>query len=288
MKSAIDNHRLIRCLEACLGTDVQLAAVLQQALNLEKSAVYNRIAGKTSFTEQEIVTLGRTYPRVLQLYVSMEREKTLGLIQFIESSDEAAFQVQLKQLIKLLEPLPDANVPLHYSALDLPYFYFLSNPDLLLYKLTHWMDQPPKSLQPETKVLAAKVWELYLRIPTRELWMDKAFEQQGVQVEFDESHGLITASRAEELHAIFAHLKEQHHRWLMSKDKGSVVKFRYLPYLRMGNGGFFTLPGQPTQFLGSLHHVTHYHLVQPEVVQRLVKKFEQMWQYGSRIPTYLI
>lgn len=289
MKPMVDYIRLSSALRQCLGEEVDLAKWLQDELELEKTAVYNRINGTVPFTASEFGHLVLQVPNLFQLYIAGEKSHTLGLIQVSGCSNELEFQIQLKRLLKLLGPLTEQiHEPLYYIARDLPYFFFLNSPVLLHYKLGHWMGEPIAVLQDETLSLARKVWDLYLRLATFELWNEHAFAIQSNQIAHDVALGKISDSHASKLQEELNKLQEQLKEWIsVGKKPRAPVEYRFLPYMRLANGGFYTLPYRPTQFLGSLYGVTQFHLVQPAVVANLDEHFWREWKDGKKLPYWM-
>lgn len=176
--------QLLSHLQEELGEHVDLIQWLMDELGFSQSSAYRTIQGKKKLSLEECFQILLLEPKVFaRISDSFEfRDRVMVRLNIFYCED--SFQKYLLAIIKIFENAlsSDGACKLIYTARDLPIFYFLAQPRLLEYKYAYWncqlRDEGPISLTAETHRLAQQVYQLYMDMPSLELWHPLAYQQQ--------------------------------------------------------------------------------------------------------------
>lgn len=280
----VDQQFLVSSLEQLLGPQIKLAAWLEEHLNLHYTNVYKRIRGEVKFTEAEVFHLCQLLPDLGEMVLTQVFNHKVGVILVNGYQDEQALQRQLYRSIKLLNGLVEQpNQEVMYVARDVPFFYFLADHKLFLFKYNQWNSKNPLTeFAPKTKELMEQLYQVYLQLNTRELWYTRAFDHQFDQVDHLVVRKLLEEGAAEDIRHRLEKLQALHQEWRHNLMKSTGrLELRYLPYMTMNNGAFFRREGKPMKFIGALYDAFQYELIHPVVLQGMEDRFEELWKQGG-------
>ncbi len=172
--------------------------IVQELLNIGRSALYNRLRGTTPLLLSEATILARHF------HISLDALQADG--HFIVARHSAQNMPKKAKLEYYLEFLLEqftwgdspAQTKLYYTSNDLPIFYYALSPELFAFKLFAWGIAMPHSEEerkqkftleelPKTKPLLEIVQQglaAYNQYPSVEVWPTKILENTLNQLEF--------------------------------------------------------------------------------------------------------
>lgn len=199
-------------LGSAIGSTKLVAITLAPLLHVSKEGVYRRLRGETSFTLEELLTL----------------RKVLGisLDELVDGTENIAFSFKplydkplqldayLKDIALRFKKLAHVKQSTTYNVCeDLPFFRQLGYSHLAAFKLFYWKHsilQEPEfvaqkfstdAIPAETLVLAKEVYNLYIQIPSVEIWTAKTISNTLSQVDYFYDCGLVKSN--EELKLVY-------------------------------------------------------------------------------------
>jgi hypothetical protein len=176
-----------------------LADELAECLSISKDSAYRRIRGVTLFDIGDIEKLTKKYNLSLDNFFGIKKSSVCFNVQSINLTD-FTFVDYFKSIEKNLSIITAISPKyLYYSARDVPIFHYFQDPQLSTFKLYFWLkyylNHPalhnvnydsktlPKMLV-EFEELAKRIWHLYLKIPSTEIWTYETVNITLRQLEF--------------------------------------------------------------------------------------------------------
>lgn len=157
---------------------------IAETLGISTDSAYRRIRAEKELSLSELETLIQHYQIPISQLLSHQHEKTLVFQYQYLSPERYSFEDYFKDIIhhlKQLSKIPQAEIA--YSARDLPIFHYFHFPEIMAFKLFVWQktilgftsfekqifsfDTPQNTNLFE---LGNQILELYLQIPSTELW----------------------------------------------------------------------------------------------------------------------
>lgn len=207
-----------------------------EVLGLTRSAVYKRMNGSKLLALDELILLSEHFSFSIDAFLF--QQSNLALFTFpIITSPPRSYQDFLNTILVDLERFTGyADAQFHYVTNEIPFFYYFFFPELMAFKLFVWgrtiwnWDHLQKEKfnaykilnYQDLHVLTDRMLDIYLTIPSLELWNTMILSNTIKQVLYYHSGGIFEDPE-EALH-IAQQLKEMvaHFRDMSSKGK----KFR--------------------------------------------------------------
>lgn len=276
---SFNTKRVLQILQEELGANVKLAQWLMDRLEISKSSAYERINGKSELNVHELITIlcnsPRTFQRSTELLVDLPL-RVFELNQFHNAEEAHQYLLRIETLFK--EACRHADFQLRYVALDLPVFYFFSDPLLFTYKISTWSGESrQKGLckpLPETLQCAQRLWEAYLSMPTQELWYPQAWEKQWRMVAHDLQHGFLQEEEAQHLEKVYQSLLAQFKAAATSgiKKGGGHLEAYSTLHFSLNNCGLLHYNNMGVM-LGTVHNAQHF----DSTCQNSLQLFDKLW-----------
>jgi hypothetical protein len=208
-----------------------LADELADCLCVSKDSAYRRIRGETLFDISDIEKLTNKYGLSLDGFFGLKKSNVSFKVQPINLTDFTFFDYfhSIEKNLLLLEASDPKHI--YYSARDIPIFHYFQDPELTSFKIFIWlkyyMHHPEfhkmkfnaKKL-PDTLVrfieLSRRIWDIYLKIPSTEIWTYETPNITLRQLEFANQAGIIKPDSCDILcnkfTALLGHIQNQAER----------------------------------------------------------------------------
>ena len=279
-----DHKGFFAMLERQLPPGDSLPKWLSTHLKLSDSNVYRRIKGDSALQLDELLTICAKLPEAALYVAELIPNHNLSVVQLQSFDNQTSFKNYLRNIIKLFNTAKKANnFRFRYVARDLPLFYFFSNPATLQYKFNQWTGQSnPETLDDETNTLAQDLWQLYLNVPSEEIWYSYAFQAQSDQLQLDLKNELLWPQQEAVLKRYFKILEDQQIEWgqFTFKAKGGSLSLQICNAMHMNNGALIEFGNQKV-FLSSIMGVHYFHSTKPELINTFNQQWHMHWLWGS-------
>lgn len=181
----------------------ELVDDLCKILSLGKDAIYRRLRAESILTPDQMALLARHYRLSLDSLIFRETNTVLFTFNAFDKevkSFDDYFQGILDHLKKLLA-IPDVRI--WYASLEIPIFYYCFYPELIAFKLYVWgraiWDIPftrqtpfrPDLIPPSALERAGELLQLYLQIPSLQMWSLNIFDNTLNQIAYHWTSGQI-------------------------------------------------------------------------------------------------
>lgn len=173
----------VQRLKDLLPDHLSLADQLSDILNISADSAYRRIRGETAMSIDEAITLCNHY----KIPIAYFTDEIRGLVNFKYVAPEgtyASFLKHIEMIYKQSDELLD-NEDRHmiYAAIDAPVFQHFGIEPLARFKMHFWMREiegipdfkkyyDPSDIPNELIHYAKKIHEVYLSLPSDEIWPD--------------------------------------------------------------------------------------------------------------------
>lgn len=182
-----------------------LVNVLSELLNISTDGAYRRIRGETSFTLDEIIEVCSHF------HISFDSfcNNNTGTVAFsckLLTSDEAKFDQYLDGILSDMTKIASFDKKhVIYSAEDPPVFHYFIYPALTAFKLFYWkkaiINAPSLEgvkfssgiIDPVQIETARKISELYVQIPSVEIWSEDTIVGSVRQIQFFYESGFFAS-----------------------------------------------------------------------------------------------
>ncbi len=186
----------IELLKRSTATHISLAEELSELLKISLDSVYRRLRCETDITLSETFAICKHFNIPLEALAEINSNMVAFRINKLSNSAES-FSQYLKVLhgdLNWMMKYP--NHHLIYAAEDLPVFYHFFFPNLALFKMVYWNKSilNAESLQGKTieEIQLPPTWleevpkvrEVFLKIPTTEIWNDDTLKSSIQQIKF--------------------------------------------------------------------------------------------------------
>ncbi len=219
---------ILEAIKTNLPPTASLVDALADCLSISRDSAYRRIRSDTLFGIGEIEKLAKRYNLSLDSFFGLQKSSVSFSVRSINLSD-FTFKDYLESIennLTIIKQLESKH--LYYSARDIPIFHYFQLPGLSSFKSYFWLryylnhpalqtvdftfDQQPELLT-ELSATTRRIWQLYLKIPSTEIWTYETANITLRQIEFAYHAGIITRDVCEELCDTFkrllAHIKLQ-------------------------------------------------------------------------------
>ena len=176
---------ILDTIKNALHPSASLADELADCLSVSKDSAYRRIRGETLFDISDLEKLTKKFDLSLDSFFGLKKSTVTFNIQSINLTD-FTFIDFFKDIHKNLTVIQSMSPKhLYYSARDIPIFHYFQDPELTSFKIYIWvkyyMQHPAlrnvnfdskklPDLLKEFDELSRRIWDLYLKIPSTEIW----------------------------------------------------------------------------------------------------------------------
>ena len=173
---------------------VSLSDTLSELLEISTDSAYRRLRGETMLDINEIQILCSRFHISFDSFLNNP-----GNISFNYEgmSGSKGFENYLTAILNDMIFIESAaNKQIIYSAVDVPIFHHFNYPELSAFKMFYWMkavvNEPtlndkkfsPMHISVEFAELGKKIYEVYCKIPSIEIWTDETINSLIKQIEF--------------------------------------------------------------------------------------------------------
>lgn len=209
-----------------LPADVSLADEISELLNVSMDSSYRRIRGETALTLEEAKILSLKFDISLdQLIRQSANSITFNYVSINPAS--YTFEQYYTNILKSIQQIDDGEKKeIIYGAKDIPIFNLFQFPELAAFKIFFWMKTVMNFPGMENKVfspaevdskiiqLGQRILQIYIRIPTIELWNEETIVSTLKQLEYSYESGVIKTKEDvcllyEKLEALIHHIQRQ-------------------------------------------------------------------------------
>ncbi|MBC8047837.1 MAG: hypothetical protein H7Y00_13650 [Fimbriimonadaceae bacterium] len=184
-----------RVLKQLLPEDTALPEAIADILQVSQDSAYRRLRGDTAMSIDEAITLCNHYKLPISLFVDSVR----GLATFryvAPDNNSATFKKYLSLQLKTIEGILSADEKkIVYAAIDTPLFQHYGYDPLCIFKFHFWMKVilgvedfksgfQKSDIDKELLLIAKKIHEGYLQIPSNEIWSYNVLDTTLQQIDF--------------------------------------------------------------------------------------------------------
>ncbi len=255
MKKNTDlQQRFLNRLKTLVPDTLSFVDKLADLLDISTDSVYRRLRGETSLTLDEVTILCEHF----KISFDMFAERETGIVTFNYNSlkNEAEFKFWLQSILYEMNNIVKSN-PAHitYSAIDVPVFHHFHFPNLAEFKIFYWLkavvNEPSfqgkkfdKALIPnELKHLGKQIYDVYLKIPSTEIWTTETINSTIKQIEFYWDSGMFqTSDEAILICQDLIKMLENIERFAERSSKDAMHKDNFTLYqseIEVGNNSIF-------------------------------------------------
>jgi len=173
---------------------------LSNLLGVEKNSIYRRIKGTTPLTSVEINLLAKTHNISLDNLISKR-----PFVQFEHTNlhkpitEPIDFLNRIHDQLQALTKVP--NIQLLMTFREVPFFQYLSSPELAYFKFYMWSktswsfenfehgDFDLDEIEDAFKSRCLETWEFYKSIPSTEVWSSSLLEGTMKQIQYSLKNG---------------------------------------------------------------------------------------------------
>jgi hypothetical protein len=200
-------QEFITKLRNSLPPNISLVDELSDILKVSTDSAYRRIRGETALTIDEVSALCAHYRIPFDHFAQGEAGKSTVTFQYSRlSTDILKFEEYLSSLIEHMDMIRKAEPKeIIWCAEDVPIFHHFRYPKLSAFKLFYWsksiLNAPeyderkfdPNSVPASAKEKVEKIYELYHKIPSIEIWTEDTLNSTLKQVEYYSESGLFAS-----------------------------------------------------------------------------------------------
>ncbi len=181
-------------IKAMIPDSTSFTDELASVLSISSDSVYRRVRGETLLSINEIHDLCTYYKISFDLFT--QNSKNIAF-NYEPMGTSSSFKTYLTSILNDLEQIERAdNKQIIYAAIDVPIFHHFKYPELSAFKMFYWMKavvNVPALLDkkfavahvsPEFAELGKKIFEIYCKIPSIEIWTDETINSLIKQIEF--------------------------------------------------------------------------------------------------------
>lgn len=193
-------------LKAALPSHLNLPQIVSQILGISLNEAYKKIKGTSSLSLQQLTDLCND----LDFSYHFQPEQSNN-ITFTSSKIDVEKEPMESYLYGILEDLKHihqlANKHIKVTTDDIPIFHFFKYPALTAFKLFFWADSMGLSddnfkkfrLSEEVKGITQEINQLYLEIPSTEIWAKDTVHGTIEQIRYAFEAGYLQGETADEI-----------------------------------------------------------------------------------------
>jgi len=167
----------------------RLAEVVAEELKVSTDSAYRRIRGEKELSFTELYTLSKKFSiSVDEIFSYQSRQSAMFHYMPVDLSNQESYIAYIKRLLGTMtafKSVPEKE--LYFSAQDIPFYHFLSFPELLFFKLYAWYDTLNRNSIPYSEFynnldrdailpIYQQMAEAYQQIPSKEIWTNQTID----------------------------------------------------------------------------------------------------------------
>lgn len=195
--------QFLKKIESLLDSSTSLVYELSELLQLSTDSAYRRIRGETVLSLEEIILLCKHFNISFDAFSQEETGMVTFAYKGIESQPENLLDYLndvYQDLIKI-SSVPDSQIV--YACQDIPVFYHYKHQKIAEFKFFYWMRSimnamdletqkyNPALLHPEIFSVSRKIYELYAKVNSTEIWTDTTISSTIKQIGFYWESGIF-------------------------------------------------------------------------------------------------
>ncbi len=185
---------LLTAIEKKLPAHLSLVQAIQEVLAVSQASAYRRASKQASFSLDELVKLSRHFHISIDDFLDIRTENVT--FQYYQFVDVASFKRYLYHILARLQQISQNPQGKIISADDdLPILQHFRYPEHTAFKIYYWLlstyphtvQKPrfsPAWIEEDLLALTQKIYELYIRIPTIEIWTQDCANTTLKQIEY--------------------------------------------------------------------------------------------------------
>jgi hypothetical protein len=188
--------QFLQKIEDLISKETSLVFELSEMLGISTDSAYRRMRGETLLTIDEIIKICNHYNVSFDAFSKSET----GLVTFRYSDPEPSFtsflnyQKRICDDMEKIAAFPEGRIV--YAAEDIPVFYHYGFRDIACFKIFYWLKSvsnvpelqsakyDPDLIDPEILKVSEKLYNLYKRIPSVEIWTENTVISAVKQIEY--------------------------------------------------------------------------------------------------------
>jgi BetR domain len=205
---------ILEAIKSALHPSQSLADELADCLHVSKDSAYRRIRGETLFDIGDIEKLTKKYNLSLDSFFGLKKSSVSFNVQSINLTDFTFIDYfrSIEKNLSIITAIDPKH--LYYSARDIPIFHYFQMPELSKFKIFFWLkyylnhpalrdmkfssENLPEMLD-KFSDLPKRIWSLYLKIPSTEIWTYETPNITLRQIEFAHQAGILQQDSCERL-----------------------------------------------------------------------------------------
>jgi len=218
--------RFFHELKTKLPSNLSLATVVADELNVSIDSAYRRIRGESDLSLHEFDLLSSKFDISTESVLSKNNQNVLFSYRSINQNtfDFGSYFQSLIEEIKSLEQYGLKEII--YAALDLPMFYYFMFPKLAAFKLFFWRRNVFNYSKTDEKLYkftnipeeelskSLRMARAYLKVPTTEIWSEETLNSTLRQINFYYEMGLFESHQEivdilNDLRKVIDHVRKQ-------------------------------------------------------------------------------
>lgn len=277
-----------------------LSQVIARLLNVNRNTAYRKIRGEVGLSLEEFAKLSAHFQVDLNELVYNVSQDNVLFSSPEKISSFSDLENYFKRTIESLNVLTkDTKSELYYSSRDLSLFFYFRYKHLAAFKLGLWLreqqsdvfDQNFPELPENLLALSKELGELYLKLPTIELWTRRTLANTLEQINYYVSAGFINEKRGfDVLDDLEQVIRDRHERAFKRYKSPDLIKgdlywcdFIMLPNAALavsgsGNKAFVAVSGIrfmeciDQSFCRDLHHSFQKHIEMGKLISGASEK----------------
>ena len=193
-------------LKQVIPPNISFANEIADVLEISVDGAYRRMRGESVLGMDELTKLCRHYQIPPDVFISSDETTTAAFHYRKMIHDEAGFTDYLKNIISDLHKISTANPrQIIYASADMPLFIQFLSPEYSAFKTFFWqkamLNLPSQegkkfsasSVHPAMAEMCKKIADLYIQIPSIEIWHDDTVQSNLKLVEFAWESGMFAS-----------------------------------------------------------------------------------------------
>ncbi len=228
-------QEFITRLKETLPANKSLVDELSDILKVSNDSAYRRIRGETALTIDEVSKLCAHYRIPFDHFAQTDSGKSSVTFQYNHlSADFGRFEEYLSGLIQHMDTIKKTEPKeIIWCAEDVPIFHHFRYPKLSAFKLFYWtksiLNAPeyenhkfdPNLMSASALEKVKKIYDLYVKIPSIEIWTEDTLNSTLKQIEYYSESGLFAT--AEDAKSVLDEVDQMIHG--LERQVAKSVKF---------------------------------------------------------------
>jgi hypothetical protein len=261
---------------------------LSDTLGINHSSAFKKLKGITSLSWTDIDLICRALPEATHLLPeSLGSGMGFGgqLNSFESQQDLVPY---FNQTTRLLQTARRAQHELRYVGRDLTFFFFLSRPELLSFKIAIWSHRlfthgvEPLSLEVLRK--SQQLFEVYKHINSKELWFEQGMVNFTAQLRIAVLGGFVEERLAHEICQV-AHLALCDFALYAldgTKEGGSKFELFQIPFCTLPNSALLEI-GNQRVLLSSIADARYFSTVAQVPIAAFNKGYQSLERFATSL-----